>query len=260
MIADLGSAAVLGFVLGPVVGLICTTIDFSWVSPYSACGWLQAIFTIVMFIASVFFFQEIPREQRINHMASEKKLSKVEQGIDEDRAAFEQRQANERREHLEETEIHNADQDKVIEKFEQKGGLLETMTKEEEKALEHKKPNLIGVIVCFWIFLIHFNGFAVQETITTPIVTDIHHKYTNTLDYPESFAYILFTCAGVLSVLTFLALKYLNEYVSDFNLVLISVCLGLAGFLILIDYSPRIIEPARFVIGFAIISVAFPFG
>ena len=36
--------------------------------------------------------------------------------------------------------------------------------------------------------------------------------------------------------------------------------MGLIGYLILIDYNPRIIEPARFIIGFAIISVTFPFG
>jgi len=92
------------------------------------------------------------------------------------------------------------------------------------------------------------------------LVTDVRHKYTVTLDYPETFAYLLFTCAGVLSVVTFIALKYLNSFVSDFNLVLISLCLGLFGFLFLIDYSPRVIEPWRFIVGFGIISVAFPFG
>lgn len=119
---------------------------------------------------------------------------------------------------------------------------------------------MAGVVLLLWIFLIHFNGFAVQETITTPIVTDTFHKYTQTLDYPESFAYILFACAGVLSVITFIALKYLNKYISDFNLVLLSSVMGLIGYVILIDYTPRIIEPARFIFGFAIISITFPFG
>ena len=135
-----------------------------------------------------------------------------------------------------------------------------------EKALEHQSPDIIGVVIALWIFLIHFNGFAVQETITTPIVTDVQHvsswlqKYTNTLDYPEIFAYILFACAGVLSVLTFITLKYINKYVRDYNLVLLSNILGFIGYMVLIDYAPRVIEPARFIIGFVIISVAFPFG
>ena len=47
---------------------------------------------------------------------------------------------------------------------------------------------------------------------------------------------------------------------SDYNLVLISSVTGLVGYLILIDYAPRWIEPARFIVGFAVISVTFPFG
>jgi len=108
--------------------------------------------------------------------------------------------------------------------------------------------------------LIHFNGFAVQETITTPLITDINHKYTDTLDYPESFAYILFTFSGVLSVLTFIILRHINRYIGEFNLVFISCIMALTGYLILIDYKVRVIEPWRFIIGFGIISVSFPLG
>ena len=64
----------------------------------------------------------------------------------------------------------------------------------------------------------------------------------------------------MLSVLTFISLKHINRYISDYNLVLISSILGFVGYLVLIDYTPRIIEPYRFIIGFAIISVTFPFG
>jgi len=100
----------------------------------------------------------------------------------------------------------------------------------------------------------------VQETITTPIITDVKHQYTSTLDYPESFAYVLFTGAGVLSVLTFITLKHLNRFITDYNLVLISNIMGFVGYCALINYKDRIIEPYRFFIGFGIISVAFPFG
>jgi len=91
-------------------------------------------------------------------------------------------------------------------KFVRGGENIGSLSLEEKKLLELKKPNQIGVIVSLIIFLFHFNGFAVQETVTTPIITDVNHKYTNTLDYPESFAYILFTFSGVLSVMTFILL------------------------------------------------------
>ena len=40
MIADLGAAAVLGFVLGPIVGLVTTVMNTSFMNQYSACGYL----------------------------------------------------------------------------------------------------------------------------------------------------------------------------------------------------------------------------
>jgi hypothetical protein len=110
------------------------------------------------------------------------------------------------------------------------------------------------------IFLIHFNGFAVQETITTPISTDILHKYTDTLDYPESFAYMLFAFSGVLSLITFIALRRVSDWIPNKKFVMISSIMGFIGFFMLMDFSPRIIEPARFIVGFCIISVTFPLG
>ena len=64
MISDIGSAAVLGFVLGPLFGLLGTQMTFElgpiYVDQYNACGYLQCIFTIIMIIATIFFFTEIP--------------------------------------------------------------------------------------------------------------------------------------------------------------------------------------------------------
>lgn len=72
MIADLGSAAVLGFVLGPMFGLLATQMNFTIgpivIDQYNACGYLQSLFTILMLIGSVFFFKEIPRTHRINYI------------------------------------------------------------------------------------------------------------------------------------------------------------------------------------------------
>jgi len=76
MIADIGSAAVLGFVLGPLFGLLGTYMAFEigpfYVDRFNACGYLQCIFTIIMMIGSVFFFKEIPREMRRNYLKKEK--------------------------------------------------------------------------------------------------------------------------------------------------------------------------------------------
>lgn len=76
MISDIGSAAVLGFVLGPLFGLLGTYMTFElgpiYVDQYNACGYLQCIFTIIMIIATIFFFTEIPWEMRKNYLKKTK--------------------------------------------------------------------------------------------------------------------------------------------------------------------------------------------
>jgi len=87
MIADLGSAAVLGFVLGPLVGLVATVANFNFlgfeITAYSACGYLQAIFSILMLAASMIYFNEIPRKERINYMPKSKYNSTLVRESDE---------------------------------------------------------------------------------------------------------------------------------------------------------------------------------
>lgn len=244
MIADLGAAAVLGFVLGPIVGLIAGFVNFRmgsfYVDEYTANGYFQAIFTIIMFLGSAFLFTEIPREYRRGLQDED------QEEVDEDVSLDEDVEVDEKI-----SKILHEDPDKVD---------FATLDSTEKDTLKKVKPNMAGVTVCLLIFLIHFNGFAVQETITTPISTDVMHKYTDTLDYPESFAYILFAASGVLSLITFLLLKRINNWTSDKNFVLISSIMGFVGYFVLMDFSPRIIEPARFIIGFCIISVTFPLG
>lgn len=246
MIVDIGAAAVLGFVLGPVVGLIGGFINFNigsfYIDEYTSCGYFQAVFTIIMFLGTFFLFSEIPREWRRGLSQNEKTEETQDNELDTSSA-----------ENLLERnkDVLHQDPDQVD---------FGKMSDTQKDALWRLKPNSKGVFISLLIFTIHFNGFAVQETITTPISTDVFHKYTNTLDYPESFAYILFACSGVLSLITFLLLKKINNLLKDKTLVMVSSAMGLIGFFILIDFVPKVIEPVRFIIGFCIISVAFPFG
>ena len=245
MIADLGASAVLGFVLGPIVGLIGAFINFRigafYVDEYTSSGYFQAIFTIIMFVGTFAIFTEIPREYRRCLQEDNNEEEEDEVSVEED----------------------EADQDENIKNIlHQDPDLIDfaTLDENEKDTLSRMKPNMKGVVVCLIIFLIHFNGFAVQETITTPISTDVLHKYTDTLDYPESFAYILFAFSGVLSLITFLCLRKMNDLLSNKTFVFISSAMGFIGYFILMDFSPRIIEPARFIIGFCIISITFPLG
>lgn len=245
MIADLGAAAVLGFVLGPIIGLIGGYINFSiggfYVDEYTSCGYFQAFFTIIMFLGTFFLFQEIPREYRRGLQEDQQEEDDLDESVD----------------------VTEAEQDENIKEMLRKDPdeiNFAALDSSEKETLVRMKPNMKGVLVSILIFLIHFNGFAVQETITTPISTDILHKYTDTLDYPESFAYILFAASGVLSLITFLVLRKMNGFLSDKAFVMLSSIMGFIGFFMIMDFSPRIIEPARFIVGFGIVSVTFIFG
>ena len=130
-----------------------------------------------MMFGSLYFFTEIPRGLRCNYM----KKNEIE-----DDSGDLVRQPGETNEHFRQRRREHPDQaaaereeefadEAIVNSFVARGCDLAHVTEEERRALERSKPPMAGVVVCLWIFLIHFNGFAVQETITTPLVTDIKH-------------------------------------------------------------------------------------
>uniref|UniRef100_A0A7S0BG08 Major facilitator superfamily (MFS) profile domain-containing protein n=1 Tax=Rhodosorus marinus TaxID=101924 RepID=A0A7S0BG08_9RHOD len=114
-------------------------------------------------------------------------------------------------------------------------------------------PLGIGLIMCNLVFAVHFFGFALQETITTPVVQQFY-------GWNVFQANALFTGAGILSLLTFVALNYLGDTVSDRMLVFISLVIGVIGYGLLMDLPSGVFPLWRFVLGFGIVSVAFPIG
>uniref|UniRef100_A0A6U4JKV3 Major facilitator superfamily (MFS) profile domain-containing protein n=1 Tax=Phaeomonas parva TaxID=124430 RepID=A0A6U4JKV3_9STRA len=128
----------------------------------------------------------------------------------------------------------------------------------------------VGLYICLWIFFVHYYSFAVQETVTTPLAM---HLY----DWTPLEVNLLFVGAGLLSLLTSLCVKYLTRVFADSTLLVFSLVVGLAGCVLLVDvpveepvkgagYGNRVHgdQPSlslwRFLVGFALITVAFPFG
>lgn len=114
----------------------------------------------------------------------------------------------------------------------------------------HTLP-LAPLIVCNVIAFVHFFGFALQETVTTPFVQTFYN-------WSVLRANALFTMAGVLALVAFGLLAPLSRVVSDRTLTASSLILGGTGFAVLC--SPNMLPVWRFLLGFAIISVAFPMG
>lgn len=128
----------------------------------------------------------------------------------------------------------------------------------ETKNEESIPPSKAGIGVCLFLCLIIFNGFAVQETITTPLVTDTAHKYSETFDWEVTASYAIFAGSGVLSIIAFGVIHFIGDKVDERKLALVGLGMGALGWICLIDYQYRQINLGLFFFGYVFISVNFP--
>eukprot|EP00573_Skeletonema_grethae_P011799 CAMPEP_0201700996 /NCGR_PEP_ID=MMETSP0578-20130828/30856_1 /ASSEMBLY_ACC=CAM_ASM_000663 /TAXON_ID=267565 /ORGANISM="Skeletonema grethea, Strain CCMP 1804" /LENGTH=534 /DNA_ID=CAMNT_0048188201 /DNA_START=42 /DNA_END=1646 /DNA_ORIENTATION=- len=117
------------------------------------------------------------------------------------------------------------------------------------------KPfNYMGVAVSMFLFYIHYYSFALQETVITPLCAGI-------FDWDAIEVNLLFTCAGVLSLVTSFAVRLLARYLDDRILLVASIFIGLIGSAFLMDLPFSSELPIwRFLAGFSMITIAFPIG
>jgi ceroid-lipofuscinosis MFS transporter 7 len=114
-------------------------------------------------------------------------------------------------------------------------------------------PSTGAIFTLLVMFFVHFYSFAVQETITTPLVLNLY-------GFEQYEVNLLFVAVGILSLLTSYIVGIMSRFFSDRTILISSILLGLLGSVVLIDSSERFLELDRFFIGFAIITVAFPMG
>ena len=127
---------------------------------------------------------------------------------------------------------------------------------------------IVGVLACIFFFFVHFNGFAVQETITTPLVQDW-------FGWKEVAANVLFTGAGLLNLICAVLMAYLcsprggaegaPQRVPDHVLLVASLLVAPLGWLCMVppsayDRDWPSMSVAQFLTGFGLVTVAFPFG
>lgn len=129
---------------------------------------------------------------------------------------------------------------------------------DDSDAKPDRPPSVPGLYVCLVLFFVHYYNFAVQETITTPFVLAAYNWDQVTVN-------LLFVGVGICSLLASLAIKYLSRCLEDDVLICVSVLMGMSGSFLLIDSMPgdpnEIMLPLpRFIAGFALITIAFPFG
>ena len=134
--------------------------------------------------------------------------------------------------------------------------------------------SLVGIWAVNAIFLVHFNGFAIQETLTTPLVGEW-------FGWTEFEANLLFTAAGIANLLCALVMSVLTapknamsveQRVSDRVLLFASLAVGLVGWLAMVppgawgtddgqtDVASRPMSLSQFGLGFSLVTICFPFG
>ncbi|GAB0493324.1 hypothetical protein MMPV_004604 [Pyropia vietnamensis] len=104
------------------------------------------------------------------------------------------------------------------------------------------------------VFAVHFFGFALQETVTTPLVAAYY-------GWGVHASAVLFTAAGGAAVVALVAAAVATDRgVPERAVLVVSVVLGVLGYSALV--SPPGAPPSlvRFLVGWAAISVAFPLG
>ena len=139
-----------------------------------------------------------------------------------------------------------------------------TVREDAEEWGEDDTPNVLAIWSLIALFFVHFNGFAIQETITTPLV----NAWFGWKDYEAS---LLFTAAGAANLACAIALALLSEprggaseppAVSDQVLLLWSLLVGLVGWLLMIPPASAAerMSKLQFGVAFSLITVAFPLG
>jgi len=223
--SKLGTFAVLGFILGPAFGAIFTSVDFRLeainltVDAYTAPGFFILAVGFAMLFATFFFFKPSTVSGKMLASASSCSL-KSNLGLNSSVASL---------------------------------ASLETLDASEAHPQQLLPPSRLGISVLLCLFFVHFYSFAVQETITTPLVL-------NLFDFRQVEVNVLFVGVGILSLLTSTAVGFISRRVSDRAMLVLSLLLGLVGSLVLIDGKNTHLSLPRFLVGFAIITVAFPFG
>lgn len=106
-----------------------------------------------------------------------------------------------------------------------------------------------------FLFLVHYYSFAVQETITTPMVMRLY-------DWSPFQINLLFVGSGIISLITSFMVRYISRYIQDQTLLLSSIVIGLLGSTCLIDVPQleTVLPVWRFLLGFSLVTMAFPLG
>ena len=95
--------------------------------------------------------------------------------------------------------------------------------------------------------------FAVQETITTPMVMKLYNWSATEIN-------LLFAAAGMTALITSFSIQYITQYVRDQTLLIAGIGIGLLGSILQVDIPQieKVLPASRFIAGFILTYFSFP--
>ena len=279
----LATAATLGFIFGPALGAAVGQTPAFSIGPfvfntYTKQGWVVALLYIASFLMTTFVFTEVARRwQKLREQQqSGRGFSERSEAGATPTSASSNKHGNGRG-RMDDLELVPAEEASV-----EDSATLPSVEEEEEVEEPMSTGRTRGVWALIIFFFIHFNGFAVQETITTPLVNDW-------FGWDDMAANLLFTAAGVVNLLCALVMAALSsqytrpdgttaQVVDDRMMLLGSMALALFGWLVMVppdgwaaltmlsdaqltaNGARKGMGLTQFSVGFSLVTIAFPFG
>lgn len=253
MIVMINAAASFGFVVGPVFGVL-----FSWLPPRDLGAGLHfneltgpgyfvllcGLFIVVLFMV---VFDEEGDRASAEGKGSEKTSSLLEQGkLDRTQCVHDKKYTGASADLM-----SAAETEPLLPAMD--NAAIEKQVPFQNQGAKEGLTLTYGLVVCNFVAFVHFCGFAVQETVTTPLVEKL-------FGWTVFHATLLFTFGSIFALGAFGGVLLSSSRFSDRGMMLFSIALGAVGYASLIYTEGFALHEHRFVSGFALISIAFPIG
>ena len=113
--------------------------------------------------------------------------------------------------------------------------------------------NTTGVLMSIYLNTCFSYCFAVQETITTPMVMKLYNWSATEIN-------LLFAAAGMTALITSFSIQYITQYVRDQTLLIAGIGIGLIGSILQVDIPQieKTLPASRFIVGFILTYFSFP--
>jgi len=295
--STLSTFAVLGFIVGPAFGAIFSQVNWViWegveveddeggesmeggikITPYTGPGVLILLLCCTMFVLTAIFLELPKREEDEDDKFD---VVVVDQRKKKKKKDYLSIPENEEGDSEEDDQEESRDEEDIIQvshspspqwdlgKRSQNGGGEEELL---EKSSFYPPPSPVGLSLSLFLFFVQYMSFALQETITTPLVLSMYN-------WTQLNVNLLFAFVGLLSFLTSYALRFLSMVgCPDLPLLLSSLLFGLVGCVFLVDdFNPfsrhdmtssdgssdsaPSLPLYRFFIGFTLITMGVPVG